>query len=691
MRREHLGLWAACTIFLALRAAILFTDFDSVAMTSYELYPMGTLPSILLEGGIAIPLTSYYDNAGGQLVTGLAAVPMYLLLGHTYLALKLVPLLSGLGALIVLWCLLRAAFGTRAAWWGALLFALAPATLVKYSLKASGNHYENLFFTLLATWTLWRAHDGGRRAPRLWLAGWAMGLALTVFLGAMIPIGLLACVHLGLCGWRRALRDLAHLVPGGLLGALPLIALNLWANRPSGAKFLAAKFGGSGAGLDLARVARRCIEFFTVHLPDSMTYPRFAGLPGSVAGALFLACFGVALAAVVPEGARATARLLRGALGGGVLEAQPRVLARLQSFVLVPLVLYLPLTALAYGLSDLRMGGYRPPLEDGGYRYYLPTLTFGCLLIGVVAARWLARPERRVAGRMLALAALACGAFDLALIEPSLERAGRGSHYEGHYMKQVARNLIAPSQARSNEWIRARVAEFPPVYAARIAEGLGCYGAMAPGLALLAEAPGPSQIAGAWPEPWRADLLRGVGAHLRLAAHDAQRRSRILQWCATLPESDPAAAHEVLAGMALEWEVLTATQTRADHEFTLGLLNDLPAALQPDLARGLGIAAGRALRREIASDALCVAELWPRLPEALHLEFEDGLGLGLADGARQAGWPATLALDPRRAARVLAALDRRLRGLFGGAAAEQRARVGSELPPELRAAWDALG
>ena len=172
MRREYLGLWAACALFLALRAAILFTDFDSVAMTSYELYPMGTLPSILLEGGIGIPLASYYDNAGGQLVTGLGAVPMYVLFGETYLALKLVPLVSGLGALIVLWFLLRAAFGTRAAWWGAFLFAFAPATLVKYSLKASGNHYENLFFTLLATWTLWRCTTAaGARCACGWPAG----------------------------------------------------------------------------------------------------------------------------------------------------------------------------------------------------------------------------------------------------------------------------------------------------------------------------------------------------------------------------------------------------------------------------------------------------------------------------------------------------------------------------------------
>jgi hypothetical protein len=157
-----------------------------------------------------------------------------------------------------------------------------------------------------------------------------------------------------------------------------------------------------------------------------------------------------------------------------------------------------------------------------------------------------------------------------------------------------------------------------------------------------------------------------------------------------LPAAEPAAAEEVLAGLALEWEVLTASQTAADHAFTLELLAQLPEALQPALARGLGIAAGRALRREIEADAAAVESLWDRLPAACHGGFESGLGLGLADGARDAGWPATFALEGPRAARVLAGLDGRLRALFAGDAPAQRARVAAQLPAQLRAHWDAL-
>ena len=81
-----------------------------------------------------------------------------------------------------------------------LLFAVGPAeTLTKYSLIASGNHYENLFFSCLALvcgLRLLRA-EPAQRARRLAVAFFTQGLALFVFLGAIIPVGLLWLVHLG--------------------------------------------------------------------------------------------------------------------------------------------------------------------------------------------------------------------------------------------------------------------------------------------------------------------------------------------------------------------------------------------------------------------------------------------------------------------------------------------------------------
>ena len=112
-RKLSWGLVAAVLVYVGLRWLILFTAFDQTAMTMYELYPMGTLPKVLLEGG-RIPLDFYYDNAAGQILTGLVALPYYLLFGETYLALKLVPATFGLGALVLVWVFLSSNFSRTA-------------------------------------------------------------------------------------------------------------------------------------------------------------------------------------------------------------------------------------------------------------------------------------------------------------------------------------------------------------------------------------------------------------------------------------------------------------------------------------------------------------------------------------------------------------------------------------------------
>jgi hypothetical protein len=684
VNRPILGLLSAVALYLGLRAGVLYTDFDSVGMTMYELYPMGTLPRILLEGGIDVPLRHFYDNAAGQLLTGLLALPFYAALGPTYLSLKLVPLLLGLAALFVTWAFLRRNVGERAAVIGALLFALPPATLVKYSLKASGNHYENVFFTMLAMWALWRVHAGGNRSLRLWIAGYCMGLALFVFLGAIIPVGLLALTHLGLVGWRQALRDGLQMLCGLVLGALPLILLNL-STSGRGAGFLAAKFGGSGRDFDLGRVASRWLDFFVVHMPDALTYPAFLGLSGRLAGALFLALFAVAYAVALPDALRACADLARGAVGRGVPQ-----LGRLRDYALVPLVAYMPLTALAYGLSDLRMGGYAPPLEDGGYRYYIPTLLFACLLIAIVAARWLGSARLRPAGAGLCALALVTGAFDLGLIDTSGTRTGRGTHYEGYYMKQFARTLINPEEGFEVAEMIELAESFPPVFRARVYEGLGFYRALQAQTRMPLEQIELHSLSVEWPPEHHADVWRGVGSSLRVPLNGARREAALAlleRWHATAP----AATEEVLAGLAFEWDVVLASRTRAALALSLQLARSVPSDWTPAVVRGMGIHAGRSLRREIDSDAQAVAELWPLLPPGSEHAFLRGLGLGIADWGEGTGWPAGFVLPPDRDPEpLLEAMRARLVELHGERAAPELARLAAVLSADMQRAWEAL-
>ena len=135
------ALLLACVVYLGLRALVLWSAFDAVAIPAYELNPMGNIGHLTLGGWYGAPPTKFYDNCGGHLVTGFLAAPAFALFGESYLALKLVPVLLGLGSLILVWAICERSFGRSAAVVATLLFAVGPPTLFKYSMLAKGNHF----------------------------------------------------------------------------------------------------------------------------------------------------------------------------------------------------------------------------------------------------------------------------------------------------------------------------------------------------------------------------------------------------------------------------------------------------------------------------------------------------------------------------------------------------------------------
>ncbi len=134
--RSHGVLWLSVALYLGFRGLVLHTNFDAVAVPVFEVPVQGNLAALLAAGERGAPLASYYDNCGGHILTGLLAAPLYALLGPSYLALKLVPLLLGLATLLLVWRVLARHYDRDAAGAFALLFAIGPPTLLKYSLLA---------------------------------------------------------------------------------------------------------------------------------------------------------------------------------------------------------------------------------------------------------------------------------------------------------------------------------------------------------------------------------------------------------------------------------------------------------------------------------------------------------------------------------------------------------------------------
>jgi len=651
-RRIPLGLVAAALLYLLLRGLILYTAFDRVALWMFELFPMGTIAELRLRG-IDFPLHYYYDNAAGQILAGWLAVPCFWLFGSSYLALKLVPLALGFGTLLLVWFFLDRSFNRRAANLGAFLFAVGPPTLVKYSVICSGNHFENLFFTMAALVCAFELHRDPESRRWLLASAFTAGFALFVFLGALIPIGILAGMHVGLRGIRRTIRDLVYVVPAFALGILPLILLNA-STGARGVGFLGAKFGGETARR-ADGVLERVGEFVGVHLPHSGVFEPFAMLSRPALAAAYFAAFALAYAACLPEASRGIARLLRGVFG--------RATGAFEHAKYVPLVLVLPLSALAFGISNFKIGVYSEDFKVADYRYFLPTLLFGILALSVTAARWWALGGAARAGAVAVFAlALIPGLSSFTIVDWKFSRPNLGRYYDGYDLSKLARALLSTRNAIPREEIVARLGQYPPVVRGKVARAigfnLGVFLMEKKGVEGALDSVVP-ELLDRYPAELRSDIACGAGIAVRF--YSAMIRKSDTEVLAALsrawerwPMTDSSRRESLILGACLRNPTLplaeqTCPQLDANHALVLGSLASgsvsHAGALARAFAAGQGRFCGRLLRRGIPSDVECVraqAQRFRDLPAELSASFWEGIGAGLAEERDEPAIPTPL-------------------------------------------------
>lgn len=620
---------------MALRWLVLVQAFDGTVLATFELYPMGTIPKVLPEGH-SLPLRDYYDNAAGQILTGLLAIPYYQALGQSYFALKLVPFTLGLLALVVTYLFARRFFGPRGAAASALIFALGTTTSVKYSLIASGNHYENVFFSLAALFAFFLCHARGCTRSGLVFAGFTTGFSIFVFLGALLPAAMNAFVHLGLRGWRRTLKDLGWLVPGLVLGLLPLILLNS-GHDSRGVTFLDKRFGVEVAE-QAAGPLSRLVGFYEEHLPVASQFYGWAGLPGRAADWAFLGAFLVAWLVLARGAILDFFRLARAALRpegvGDDFGSPERAAARAAC---VPLFFYLPACSLAYAFSNLVLGGHDGTLAVAGYRYFLLHFAFATLLVGALVQRWTCAaraPWRRVVGWGTGAAMLGAGLFNVGILEQNATARDVGWSYEGCNYAYFSRGLLGARNRHTTQESIALIERVPAVHRARVYFGLGYNRAFA----LSAECRGDSgcftlaRALEGWPAEYHADIARGFGSFLRPRHGDlAKGGQRVADMLAAWLESGVPFAEHVIEGLCLPWEpALVSVNERLINE-NVRMVAFAEPKLQPALARGHGLFLGRLIARGIEADQRLVRKSLRTLDAKFYPDACWGIGFALLD------------------------------------------------------------
>ncbi len=178
-----------------------------------------------LVDGIALPWQqlAYMPHEGGGFLMSLLEVVAFALIGPSVLAVKLVAVFYGAGVLATLLQLAREHFSTRAAWFLAVAFVLAPDPFVRFSLIPVGTHYEAMLFValvLLFALRLLRVEVGRPRDAIL--LGLSAGFGLYVSL-QMLAALLAVALALVVCRrFRIATRETALALGAFVVGALPL-------------------------------------------------------------------------------------------------------------------------------------------------------------------------------------------------------------------------------------------------------------------------------------------------------------------------------------------------------------------------------------------------------------------------------------------------------------------------------------
>ncbi|MBJ77977.1 MAG: hypothetical protein CMJ98_13325 [Planctomycetes bacterium] len=393
-RRALLGLLA---LALLPRLIILLAPHAEWSVHGEEYHRANVAWELLNGSTLSLIDYQYAPFFGGSLVTSVLATPLFALLGVKMVVLKLVPVLTHLVAVGLLFCILRRWVSRRSAWIAGLLFALGSPGYTYLTTIAWGSHLESNALGLGCLWLMLDLHERERQLGRRLLLGFLGGFSL--YFGLQCALFLLALLIVDGLNDRGVFRrrEFAAQVAGFGLGFSPWLIYNL-KNSFSGMvlydQSLAQHIDSGGPTFG------RLGQIVSQALPGSLAFADLGPLPGR----------GLELAVYA---------LLLVAFGAGVNSWRGGNRPRPCTMAIIYAVTFL----LAYSLSDF-------PIASGGeiiyeYRYVGLLWPWALILVAVGAERILeARPRWSTAGRGILGAILGISLLGSATSFADLDRFG---------------------------------------------------------------------------------------------------------------------------------------------------------------------------------------------------------------------------------------------------------------------------
>lgn len=216
-----------CLLGLALKVLEIWMSPE--IFMDWEEFSRGLLAREMLDGP-AYRLMDYQGDpyAGGSLLMGILAIPLFAILGDSLFVLKLVTLPFLLGTALAAWLLIRRHLDRRAALLVPLLFFLPPYPSSRLSLVAWGDNVQVPLFIFLVLILLQALlHAQGRSWWRALSLGLVAGFGVYYHYHTALPLALIALLALGWERRRLPARSLALVFLGFCLGFSPWLVYNL--------------------------------------------------------------------------------------------------------------------------------------------------------------------------------------------------------------------------------------------------------------------------------------------------------------------------------------------------------------------------------------------------------------------------------------------------------------------------------
>jgi hypothetical protein len=257
-------------LYLAVRVTILFCAIDKVALDE-ELY-RGNVAKELIAGA-SFPFFDYQrsEYEGGSLVTGVLAIPFFLLFGEKLISLKLAGLSIGAGLFMLWYLFLERFFSRRIAVLASLLLIVPPPPYLKASISSFGAQYEVNFFTILAAFIFYQVFFVKKRKSLFGLLGAVCGFGLFYHYG-FFPTVVTIILFWYVFDKKFLLKNEFFIFAAGFLaGFAPWIWYNL-THHFQGLIICDQPFPYWYQRMNPVRFALRLADFVAVQVPGVLTF-----------------------------------------------------------------------------------------------------------------------------------------------------------------------------------------------------------------------------------------------------------------------------------------------------------------------------------------------------------------------------------------------------------------------------------